>query len=90
MEREKDQAVIDLGNRAKRLTENEDFKVVIEKLKVDLFSQFTKTNIADSEDRENLHKLTYAISYLEKRIEKFISLAKYELRDDEADEQESD
>ncbi|MCZ7936668.1 hypothetical protein [Agrobacterium salinitolerans] len=80
MENEINQAVVDLGLKAKRVQENQDLKDVLEHIYADLFKQFRKSNIRDMEEREDLHKLAYAVEYLEHKIAKYIEAGEHEIK----------
>jgi len=80
MENEIDQAIVDLGNKAKRIRESLDFMDVVEHIKGDLFKQFTKTNVGDVQSREDLHKLAYAVEYFEHKLAKYVDAAEHEIK----------
>jgi hypothetical protein len=83
MEYEVNQEVVDLGNKAKRIRDNQDFKDVVAHIYADMFKQFRKTNIGSVEEREDLHKLTYAVELLEHKIAKYVEAAEYEIATNE-------
>ncbi|SCX19678.1 hypothetical protein [Agrobacterium rosae] len=67
------QEIMDRADRAKRLRENEDFIAITEAVKADLFRQFCTTNVLNTEAREELHKISYAIELMRKKIEDYIT-----------------
>jgi hypothetical protein len=85
MENEINQEVVDLGSKAKRIRDNQDFKDVVEHIYEKMFRQFRKTNIANAAEREDLHKLTYAVEYFEHTIQKMVEAAEYEIKTHEDD-----
>ncbi|UXS04523.1 hypothetical protein [Agrobacterium tumefaciens] len=80
MENEINQAVVDLGLKAKRLKENQDFRDVLDHMYADLFKQFRKTNLKSVEDREDIHGLSYAVEFLEHKIGKYIEAGEIEIK----------
>ncbi|XUY25849.1 hypothetical protein RMR21_009550 [Agrobacterium sp. rho-8.1] len=67
------QEIMDRADRAKRLRENEDFIAITEAVKADLFRQFCTTNVLNREAREELHKISYAIELMRKKIDDYIT-----------------
>ena len=67
------QEIIDRADKAKRLRENEDFIAITEAVKADLFRQFCTTNVLNTEAREELHKISYAIELMRKKIDDYIT-----------------
>lgn len=65
--------IYDRADRAKRLRENEDFIQIVSAVKTDLFAQFCTTNVLDTERREELHRISYAIDLMKKKIENYIT-----------------
>ncbi|NTF06867.1 hypothetical protein G6L37_11910 [Agrobacterium rubi] len=67
------QEIIDRADKAKRLRENEDFIAITEAVKADLFRQFCTTNVLNTEAREELHKISYAIALMRRKIDDYIT-----------------
>lgn len=74
------QATIARGQNAKRVLDMPEFKATIEEVRNELFDQFRKTNIADTEQREDLHKVMYACDLFVSRLQKYSEQADFEIK----------
>jgi hypothetical protein len=80
VENEINYELVQLGQKAKRILESEDFKDVMAQIQADLFKQFRKTNFADAENREDIHQLSYAVDLLEAKFNSYANAADYEIK----------
>ncbi|MCZ7443063.1 hypothetical protein G6M17_07790 [Agrobacterium tumefaciens] len=64
------------AEQAKRLLKNADFVDVMGFVKEDIFGNFCSTGVLDTERREELHKVSYALDLLKKKIDSYISVDK--------------
>lgn len=72
----KREEVTERAQQAKRLLDNDDFGAIIGCIKSDIFDSFCGTNVLDTERREEIHKVSYAVDLLRKKIEAYISAEK--------------
>ncbi|MDA5241139.1 hypothetical protein EXN32_21935 [Agrobacterium tumefaciens] len=72
----KREEVTERAQQAKRLLDNDDFSAIIDNIKSDIFDQFCGTNVLDAERREEIHKVSYAVDLLRKKIEAYIAAEK--------------
>ncbi|MCZ7931080.1 hypothetical protein O9X90_02050 [Agrobacterium leguminum] len=68
--------ITERAEQAKRLLNNADFIDIVGLVKADIFDNFCSTNVLDTERREELHKVSYAIDLMKKKIETYISIEK--------------
>ncbi|NTB86852.1 hypothetical protein [Agrobacterium tumefaciens] len=68
--------ITERAEQAKRLLNNTDFIDIVGLVKADIFDNFCATNVLDTERREELHKVSYAIELMKKKIETYISIEK--------------
>jgi len=71
--------IIGRGDNARHVLKLPEFATTMEAVKADLFKQFTQTNVAQVDDRENLHKIAYALDLFVKKLEAYVQQADYEL-----------
>lgn len=68
--------VTERAQQAKRLLDNDDFVAIIECIKSDIYDSFCQTNILDTERREEIHKISYAVDLIRRKIDGYISAEK--------------
>lgn len=74
--------VLRLSEAASRLKDNADFNLITSEIRKELFASFSKTNVPDVEAREEIHRLSYTLDLIEKRMEKYISVVKLHATDE--------
>ncbi|MDR6757207.1 hypothetical protein J2Y48_002503 [Mycoplana sp. BE70] len=80
------QEIIARGQNAKRVLDMPEFKATIEEVRKELFDQFRKTNVADSEQREDLHKIMYACDLFVSRLQKYVEAGEFEVNSSQQQE----
>jgi hypothetical protein len=83
----KNVTTIDKAKAAKRLQENEDFKLIMGSIEDDIFATFKAVSIGDSEKLSNVHALSHGFKLVNDRIAKYIELAIFEARKEEISEE---
>lgn len=83
----KDVTTIDRAKAAKRLQENEDFKLIMGSIEDDIFATFKAVSIGDNEKLSNVHALSHGFKLVNDRIAKYIELAIFEARKEEISEE---
>ncbi|MCK3776210.1 hypothetical protein MZK49_05635 [Ensifer sesbaniae] len=78
--------VKDKANAAKRLQENDDFRLIMECIEDDVFSAFQSVKIGDAETLANVHMMSHGVKCVNDRISKYIELAIFEARKEEISE----
>lgn len=78
---------IEKAATAKRLSENRDFQDVMAWVHADIFATFQQTSIGESEKLADVHALSHGFKLLERRIAKYIELAKFEAEIEAANEE---
>ncbi|MFW7357473.1 MAG: hypothetical protein ACODTL_16135 [Brucella sp.] len=79
MNREK----ITRGQQAKRILDMPEFQAISNEVRKDLFDQFRKTNVSNTEERERIHQISYAFDLLDKQLQQYVSEALFELNAEE-------
>jgi|GEM_PF-2207823 len=79
--------VIDKAKVAKRLQENEDFKLIMDSIESDIFATFKAVDIGDSERLANVHALSHGFKLVNDRIAKYVEAGIFEARRDELSEE---
>lgn len=74
------------ANAAKRLKDNEDFRLIMKNVEADIFSAFRSVGINDTEKLADVHALSHGFKLLNDRIAKYIELAIFEARKEEISE----
>lgn len=72
----KREEVTERAQQAKRLLDNDDFVAIIECIKSDIYDSFCQTNILDTERREEIHKVSYAVDLIRKKMDGYIAAEK--------------
>jgi len=72
----KREEVTERAQQAIRLLDNDDFVAIIECIKSDIYDSFCQTNILDTERREEIHKISYAVDLIRKKMDGYISAEK--------------
>lgn len=72
----KREEVTERAQQAKRLLDNDDFNTIIGCIKSDIFDSFCQTNVLDTERREEIHKVSYAVDLIRKKIDGYIAAEK--------------
>lgn len=71
--------IIARGKNAERVLEIPEFKDTLAAIRMDLFNQFTRTNVSETEVREDLHRVAYGLDLFEKKVNSYVSEMKFEL-----------
>ncbi|ASY63604.1 hypothetical protein SJ05684_c21630 [Sinorhizobium sojae CCBAU 05684] len=79
----KNVTTIEKAKAAKRLQENEDFKLIMRSIEDDIFATFKAVNIGEAEKLSNVHALSHGFKLVNDRIAKYIELAIFEARKEE-------
>ncbi|GAA5657124.1 hypothetical protein Brsp06_03498 [Brucella sp. NBRC 13694] len=67
------------GQQAKRILDMPEFQEITNEVRKDLFDQFRKTNVSNTEERERIHQIAYAFDLLDKQLQQYVSEAVFEL-----------
>nr|WP_278422752.1 hypothetical protein [Brucella anthropi] len=67
------------GQQAKRILDMPEFQAISNEVRKDLFDQFRKTNVGNTEERERIHQIAYAFDLLDKQLQQYVSEALFEL-----------
>ncbi|TWF46315.1 hypothetical protein [Neorhizobium alkalisoli] len=74
---------LDKANAARRLQENEDFKMMMEAIEADIFEAFRNTKLGATEELNNTHALSHGFKLIQQRLEKYKELAIFEISKNE-------
>ncbi|MCZ4089077.1 hypothetical protein [Sinorhizobium psoraleae] len=74
---------LEKAQAAKRLQDNDDFRLIMECIEDDIFASFRAVSIGDSEKLSNVHALSHGFKLVNDRISKYIELAIFEARQEE-------
>ena len=73
------QDIINRGQAAKRILDNPEFTSTLDHVEKDIFGQFRRLNVSDTEKREDLHKLIYAMDLFVAKLKTYVVDAEIEL-----------
>lgn len=72
--------IITRGQNAKRVLETPEFKSTLDEVRRDIFDQFKRTNVMERSEREEIHRIAYAVDMLVAKLEKYWEIAEYEIK----------
>ncbi|WP_455918658.1 hypothetical protein [Ensifer canadensis] len=76
----------DRANAAKRLAENEDFRLIMKSIEADIFTTFRAVNIGETDKLSNVHALSHGFDLVSTRIAKYIEQERFEAQKEFSEE----
>lgn len=75
-----DKKIIARGEQARRVLDMPEFQQMVKEVENEIFDRFRKTNVSDSQEREDIHRIMYACDLFVNRLNKYVTQAVTEIK----------